>query len=476
MKYNYLCNFYLLKNKYLYIFRILVDLITIALAFILALVIGNYLGYYYKAPSLQPIFLTTLFIWYIASKVFYLYNDITLVSYSQEIVGLIKVTIFHILLLVFLLFIFNLQDKFRIFILYYSILLFPLVAIQKYFYRIYYANSRFKNKNVKNTLIVGNKNISNFLNGTNLSNNNLNLNIIGVINDDDTGKNSYNVLGPIKSIASIITSHSIDQVLVCLPNDDDKNIEYVVSVCENLNILVSILSSPTNQFGMGSKRVTNYANIPILFFKNYPLDDLENKIFKRVFDIIFSLFIILFIFTWLFPIVAILIKLSSRGPVFYIQYRWGINNKKIKCFKFRTMYIGDNEISPDGHYMPATQNDQRISTIGHFLRKTSIDEMPQFFNVILGGMSVVGPRPHPIPLNLESKDHINNYLLRHLIKPGITGWAQVNGSRGEVKEMIDMQNRVNFDIWYIENWTYWLDLQIIFQTIINLIKGDEKAF
>ena len=130
MKYNYLYNFYLLKNKYLYIFRILVDLITISFAFILALVIGNYLGYYYKVPSLEPIFLTTLFIWYIASKVFYLYNDITLVSYSQEIVGLIKVTIFHILLLVFLLFIFNLQDKFRIFILYYSILLFPLVAIQ----------------------------------------------------------------------------------------------------------------------------------------------------------------------------------------------------------------------------------------------------------------------------------------------------------------------------------------------------------
>jgi putative colanic acid biosynthesis UDP-glucose lipid carrier transferase len=140
------------------------------------------------------------------------------------------------------------------------------------------------------------------------------------------------------------------------------------------------------------------------------------------------------------------------------------------------MYIGNNEISPDGHYMPATQNDQRITSIGHFLRKTSIDEMPQFFNVFIGGMSVVGPRPHPIPLNLESKDHINNYLLRHLIKPGITGWAQVNGSRGEVKEMIDMQNRVNFDIWYIENWTYWLDLQIIFQTIINLIKGDKKAF
>ena len=126
--------------------------------------------------------------------------------------------------------------------------------------------------------------------------------------------------------------------------------------------------------------------------------------------------------------------------------------------------------------MPATKNDSRITLIGHFLRKTSIDEMPQFFNVLFGSMSVVGPRPHPIPLNMQSKDHVNNYLLRHLVKPGITGWAQVNGSRGEVKEIDEMQNRVNFDIWYIENWTFWLDIQIIFQTIINLIKGDEKAF
>jgi putative colanic acid biosynthesis UDP-glucose lipid carrier transferase len=140
------------------------------------------------------------------------------------------------------------------------------------------------------------------------------------------------------------------------------------------------------------------------------------------------------------------------------------------------MYIGSNEIASDGTYMPTTKDDFRITPIGNFLRKSSIDEFPQFINVFLGSMSVVGPRPHPIPLNLQSKDLINNYLLRHLIKPGITGWAQVNGSRGEVKEAFEMQNRVNFDIWYIENWTFWLDIQIIFQTVINLIKGDEKAF
>ena len=140
------------------------------------------------------------------------------------------------------------------------------------------------------------------------------------------------------------------------------------------------------------------------------------------------------------------------------------------------MYIGSNELASDGSYMPAKKDDQRITAIGKCLRKTSIDEMPQFFNVLIGSMSVVGPRPHPIPLNIESQEQIHNYLLRHLVKPGITGWAQVNGNRGEVKIMSEMQDRVNFDIWYIENWTLWLDIQIIFQTIINLIKGDEKAF
>lgn len=453
------------------------DFVSIFFAFLGSIVFCNlFLSYSYSFGNLEPVFWASLLLWYIASKVFHLYNDITLVSYSQEVVGLIKVTIFHLLLLVFLLFIVNMQDVFRGFVILFSILSISLMFFQKYLYRVFYAKSRLNNERIKNTLIVGNKNISNFLNGTNLSNNNINLNIVGVLNDDDDGKNGYKLLGPIHKLESILTHNLIDQVLVCLPIDEEDKIEFVVSECERLNILVSILTSPTNQFGLGTKRVTNYANIPILFFKNYPLDDFENKLFKRIFDLIFSFIVILTIFSWLFPIVAILIKLTSKGPIFFNQYRWGINNQKIKCFKFRTMFIGSNEIAPDGSYMPATKNDQRITLIGHFLRKTSIDEMPQFLNVFIGSMSVVGPRPHPIPLNIQSKEHVNNYLLRHLVKPGITGWAQVNGSRGEVKEVADMQNRVNFDIWYIENWTLWLDIQIIFQTIINLIKGDEKAF
>jgi putative colanic acid biosynthesis UDP-glucose lipid carrier transferase len=466
-----------LKKKYYYLLRLSLDLLGITIAYFVALLLTIFLLKYNHAfISIQPVYFASLLIWYISSKVFYLYNDITLVSFSQEVVSLIKVTIFHILLLVFLLFIFKLQDIFRGFIIIYGFLLFSIIVIEKYLYRVVYAKTRKNNENIKATLVVGNKNIANFLNGSNLSNNNLNLNILGILNDDDDGKNGYKLLGSIHSIHQILKELTIDQVLVCLPIDEEDKIDYVVSACEQAGILVSILTSPTNQFGIGTKRVTNYANIPILFFKNYPLDDFENQLFKRFFDIIFSFLVIIFVFTWLFPIVFILIKLTSKGPVFFNQYRWGINNQKIKCYKFRTMYIGSNEVATDGTYMPAKKDDQRITTIGKFLRITSIDEMPQFFNVLIGSMSVVGPRPHPIPLNIESQEQIHNYLLRHLVKPGISGWAQVNGNRGEVKIMSEMQDRVNFDIWYIENWTLWLDIQIIFQTIINLIKGDEKAF
>ena len=167
----------------------------------------------------------------------------------------------------------------------------------------------------------------------------------------------------------------------------------------------------------------------------------------------------------------LLIKLNSRGPVFFVQERSGRDNKPFPCYKFRTMYVNDN-----AHTMQACKNDSRITKVGAFLRKTSLDEFPQFFNVLLGNMSVVGPRPHMLSHTEQYSELINNFLVRHYAKPGITGWAQVNGYRGETKELADMEGRVEHDIWYIENWSLLLDVKIVWKTFIQVFQGDENAF
>jgi putative colanic acid biosynthesis UDP-glucose lipid carrier transferase len=140
------------------------------------------------------------------------------------------------------------------------------------------------------------------------------------------------------------------------------------------------------------------------------------------------------------------------------------------------MYIDSKDITKDGHYNQATKNDDRVTPIGKFLRKNNLDELPQFWNVLIGNMSIVGPRPHPVQLNIESIHSVDNYMLRHIVLPGITGWAQVNGYRGETKEKGSMQKRINYDLYYIHNWTIWLDFQIILQTIINIFRGDQNAY
>jgi putative colanic acid biosynthesis UDP-glucose lipid carrier transferase len=214
-----------------------------------------------------------------------------------------------------------------------------------------------------------------------------------------------------------------------------------------------------------------YDYIPILSFREIPLQDPINKFVKRTFDILLSSFVIIFVLSWLTPLLAILIKLESKGPVFFKQSRNGFNYKEFDCFKFRSMTP-----NKDAHLYQATRGDQRVTKVGKFIRKTSIDELPQFFNVLFGDMSVVGPRPHMVShTNLYAK-RIDKFMVRHFVKPGITGLAQISGFRGEVESDNDIIGRVKYDIFYIENWSLLLDFRIIFKTFMNAIKGDEKAY
>jgi putative colanic acid biosynthesis UDP-glucose lipid carrier transferase len=211
-------------------------------------------------------------------------------------------------------------------------------------------------------------------------------------------------------------------------------------------------------------------SVPVLTPRKEPLGISLNVNVKRAFDILFSSFVILFIFPFILPLLAIAIRYDSPGPIFFKQLRPGKKNKLFDCYKLRTMYVNKSS------ELQATKNDSRITRVGQFLRKTSLDELPQFFNVLLGNMSVVGPRPNMISQLEEYSKTISNYRVRHFVTPGITGYAQINGFRGETKEAGLMEKRVEYDVQYIENWTLTLDLKIIFLTVWNMFKGEKNAY
>lgn len=282
---------------------------------------------------------------------------------------------------------------------------------------------------------------------------------------------SEEILGGFDKIQEFIVKEGVEEMYIALHIDQVEVINELIKVCEQNMVRIKFI--PDFQLYTKSSKVeiTFYENTPVLMFRPEPLESSINRLIKKAFDLCFSGLVILLIFPWLFPIVMLIIKIESPGPVFFRQKRSGRDNREFLCLKFRSMYVNDL-----AHNKQAGKGDSRITKFGAFIRKTSIDELPQFFNVFWGDMSVVGPRPHMINLAKEYSELINHYLVRQFAKPGITGWAQVNGYRGETKELVDMENRVEYDIWYIENWSLLLDIKIIIRTIINVLKGEENAY
>jgi undecaprenyl-phosphate galactose phosphotransferase/putative colanic acid biosynthesis UDP-glucose lipid carrier transferase len=280
------------------------------------------------------------------------------------------------------------------------------------------------------------------------------------------------ILGKLDCIQNYIINQKVDEMYVALHIDDIMVINQLTELCEHYMVRIKFI--PDFQLYTKSRKVEIdfYENLPVLVFRREPLEVTLNRLVKKIFDVVFSLCVIVFIFPWLFPILFILIKLDSPGPIFFMQERSGRDNKAFWCIKFRTMRT-DKRFDAS---QQATVGDSRITKMGSFMRKTNLDELPQFFNVLIGNMSVVGPRPHMLKHTEQYCELINDYLVRHYAKPGITGWAQVNGLRGETKELIDMKNRVESDIWYIENWIFFLDIKIIYRTVFNIFKGEENAY
>ena len=267
-----------------------------------------------------------------------------------------------------------------------------------------------------------------------------------------------------------VLGNNVDEIYCSVSELKNEEMAKLISFADNNLKTLKFIPDNKNIFSKKLK-FEYYDYIPVLSLRDIPLDSPINAFIKRSFDVVFSLIIIIGVLSWLTPILALLIILESKGPVFFRQTRNGIDNREFYCYKFRSMAPNKN-----ADYIQATKNDMRITKTGKFIRKTSIDELPQFYNVLFGTMSVVGPRPHMVKHTNEYATSVDKYMVRHFVKPGITGLAQVRGYRGEIEQEADIQNRIKFDIFYIENWSLFLDLKIIVQTVLNAFKGEAKAY
>lgn len=347
----------------------------------------------------------------------------------------------------------------------YVLVSFLLISLFKF--TIYYLLQKYRadfGGNFRSTVIVGKNKNTQALKAFFQNNPEYGYAYKGTFNVD---KNSDETLNECFEYISI---KNIDEIYCSISELNSSQINQVVDFADNnLKILKFI---PDNKEIYSKKlKYEYYDYLPILSLRNIALQDSINQVVKRFFDIFFSSLVIIFILSWLTPLVALLIKIESRGPVFFKQSRNGFNYKEFDCYKFRSMTP-----NKDAHLYQATRDDQRVTKIGKFIRKTSIDELPQFFNVLFGDMSVVGPRPHMVSHTTMYAKRIDKFMVRHFVKPGITGLAQVSGYRGEVESDKDIIGRVKYDIFYIENWSLLLDLKIILQTFLNVVKGEDKAY
>lgn len=304
-----------------------------------------------------------------------------------------------------------------------------------------------------------------------LTNHKENINIYGCFHGSGETRflDNLPVHGNVKDALHYAINNNITEIYSTIPPENEPALYELVEEAEKNFIRFKFVPD----FGIFINRrmhVELERDLLFLSVRPDPLEDKQERIKKRLFDIAFSIMVMVLILWWLIPIIALLIKLESKGPVFFKQLRSGKNNKPFTCYKFRTL-----KVSTVADQKQVTKNDSRFTMIGRFMRKTNIDELPQFLNVFENTMSVVGPRPHMLLHTQEFGKISEHYMARHYLKPGITGWAQINGYRGEIKNEELLLKRIEHDIWYMENWSMWLDMRIILLTALKVVVWDKNA-
>ena len=456
-------------SRYFWFIHFLGDLILINFSFLLS--------YFYKFDSLihddRYLFLLLIFnfIWMFTAFTLDLYAIKRLRRIDRILFNLIRACIINVFAMAAVLFSLNDDSPFSREHLYYTYLgVFILVLIWRYISIKLIFLYRKYGYNYDRVIIVGGDDVAKGLHDYFFSDDILGIKLLGIFCVKKPIFKTDIFIGNIDMIKDFSIENEIDEIYYTLPLTNTDEIQDLVDFADQHLIRFKVIPD-FRGFPLRRVNIDFFDNVPVLSFRKEPLKDSISRFLKRFFDIIFSLLVLVFILSWMYPIVGFLIKISSQGPILFKQKRSGLDNKEFYCYKFRSM---SQNIDADNKQ--AIKGDTRITTIGRFLRKSSLDEFPQFVNVLNGDMSIVGPRPHMLKQTEQYSDLIKKYMVRQLVKPGITGAAQIRGYRGETKEVHEMEGRVKWDVWYIENWTFFLDINIIFRTVLNLIKGDEKAY
>ncbi len=386
----------------------------------------------------------------------------------QRAFSLVSISIFlFATCLIFL----NIGDALATFLIVYYLVAVVIFSLWRVCFRMMLKLYRRKGYNFKNVIIVGAGKNGMELYQVMKDDLSYGFHFMGFFDDNLSLRSVLpNYLGMTHEVEEFALLNDVDEIYCTLPGTQDEKILRMMNFAEKHMIRFYIVP----EFYRNIKKslvMDMMESIPLLAVRREPLQAAYNRALKRGFDIVFSILILLTIYPILYVIVGMLIKVTSPGPILFKQKRTGLYGQDFECYKFRTM-----RVNAEADKVQAVKNDPRKTRIGDFLRRTNLDEFPQFINVFKGEMSVVGPRPHMLKHTELYSALIDKYMVRHLVKPGVTGWAQVTGYRGETKTLEQMEGRVKRDVWYIENWSFFLDLKIIVVTVLNMFKGEKNAY
>ncbi|MCF8261380.1 MAG: exopolysaccharide biosynthesis polyprenyl glycosylphosphotransferase [Melioribacteraceae bacterium] len=454
-------------------FRITIDIILLNAAFFFSAISAQSLDILVSKPQMFFLQLLVTLIWLFSFLHDSKTDDFFVRKFSMQSLIIIRhiliITLFSISFIFF-----SKENLFtRNFILYFSASALILLLIFNFLHRKLLQRKNRKGRNLISLAIIGSGELAESFRSMLLENTQLGYRFAGFISTSEE-RMSENI-GTLENFETTISKNKIDEVVIALPLSESNIIDRIIKICD-IHAIKAYLLPDSIRYISNKFNVISFGQFPTLSVRNNPLDLFYYRFLKRSLDLILSFIVTIFILSWLIPIISLLIRIDSKGNPIFVQKRVGLNDVNFSCLKFRTM----RQKSYSEEKMNRTvEDDERITKIGKFLRATNLDEIPQFLNVLVGQMSIVGPRPHALSFHNEYKEIVDEIKLRHRVKPGITGWAQIHGLRGDVEDPAmyrsNTKSRIEFDIWYIENWSLKLDVQILFETFWQIFSGKNKG-